>query len=140
MKLSKITDTMWRRHANPWSVWSRLLTTPLIYLPFWNRSWKQGLAIATWMMANPFLFPEPRNKQSWAARAIRGDRRWTRELPRDAGLGIQTAAVAAAAGGCYAAHRHRFWPTIASAVAVLACNVWFLDRMTRYGGGTRQEG
>ncbi len=73
MQLSKLTDAMWRRHANPWSIWTRLLSTPLTYVPFWNRSWRQGLGVAVWFAINPFLFPEPKDKDGWGARAIRGE-------------------------------------------------------------------
>lgn len=140
MKRSKLIDTMWRRHANPWSVWTRLLSTPLIYLPLWNRSWKQGLAVATWFATNPFLFPEPCNSRTWAARAIRGDRRWTKELPLDAALAIQVAAASTALGGLYAAYKHRLWLTAASAITVFICNVWFLNRMTTFGEEKQQNG
>jgi hypothetical protein len=26
-------DKTWERHSNPWSVWTRVLTYPLVYLP-----------------------------------------------------------------------------------------------------------
>ena len=35
-------ERTWERHSNPWSVWTRLLTNPLVYLPVWNRSWRQA--------------------------------------------------------------------------------------------------
>jgi hypothetical protein len=35
-----------KRHSNPLSVWTRILSHPLVYVPFWNRSWKQGAAVA----------------------------------------------------------------------------------------------
>jgi hypothetical protein len=46
------TEKSWKRHSNPWSVWTRVLTYPLVYLPLWNRSWKQGAAVAAWFAAN----------------------------------------------------------------------------------------
>jgi hypothetical protein len=29
-----LTEKTWKRHSNPWSVWTRTLTYPLVYLPF----------------------------------------------------------------------------------------------------------
>jgi hypothetical protein len=132
MNRAKISEAIWRRHANPWSVWTRLLSTPLVYVPFWNHSWSQGLAVATWLAANPFLFPEPKDKQSWSARAIRGEGRWMKERPRDASFVIQALGSAAAIGGLYSAYKRKLWPTVASAVVVMGCNAWFLNRMTEY--------
>lgn len=132
MNLSKLTDAMWRQHANPWSVWTRLLSTPLTYVPFWNRSWKQGLAVAAWFAVNPFLFPEPNDDDTWATRAIQGERQWAKDRPRDTSLAIQAAGSAAFVGGFYSAYKNKLWPTVGSAVVVIACNAWFLDRMTNY--------
>ncbi len=132
MKLSKLTDALWRRHSSPWSVWTRLLSTPLTYIPFWNRSWKQGLAVAGWFAANPFLFPEPTDEESWASKAIQGERRWAKERPPDTSFAIQALGSAAFLGGFYAAYKHKLGPTAMSAVVVIACNAWFLDRMTEY--------
>jgi hypothetical protein len=129
MAFSRISAAMWRRHANPWSGWTRLLTTPLIYVPFWNRSWRQGLAVGAWFAVNPFLFPEPEDQQSWTARAIRGEAQWVKERPLDASLLIQAVGSAAAVGGLFAGYRRKLWPTVASAAAVMACNAWFLNRM-----------
>ncbi|MCB0168470.1 MAG: hypothetical protein KDI79_29850 [Anaerolineae bacterium] len=45
MDFAKFSDAMWQRHAHPLSVWSRLLSTPLAFVPLWNRSWKQRLVV-----------------------------------------------------------------------------------------------
>lgn len=132
MNLQSIKAYLWKRHANPWSVWTRLLSAPLSYAPFWNRSWKQGIAVAGWFAVNPFLFPEPKNKKNWSAQAIRGEQQWARERPLDISFAIQTTGAAAFLGGFYFAYQRKLWPTVASAVAVIASNAWFLDRMTKY--------
>jgi hypothetical protein len=53
------TEQSWKRHSNPWSVWTRILSYPLAYVPVWNRSWKQGAAVGAWFTANPVIFPHP---------------------------------------------------------------------------------
>lgn len=32
-------DATWRRHANPWSVWTRFAAFPLLVLAIWSRVW-----------------------------------------------------------------------------------------------------
>nr|WP_238997445.1 DUF6653 family protein [Mycolicibacterium sp. CBMA 361] len=34
-----MTDAAWRRHANPWSVWTRFAAIPLMMLAIWSRVW-----------------------------------------------------------------------------------------------------
>ena len=52
-------EQTWKRHSNPWSVWTRVLTNPLVYVPVWNRSWRQVVSVGTWFLLNPRLFPPP---------------------------------------------------------------------------------
>ena len=30
-----MAEKTWEKHANPWSGWTRMITYPLLYLPFW---------------------------------------------------------------------------------------------------------
>jgi hypothetical protein len=132
----KLFDMMWRRHSNTWSVWSRLLSTPLAFVPFWNRSWRQGAAVAARFAINPFLFPEPKDTEAWGPRAIRGERRWVEERPFDASLIVQSAGAALFAGGFVAAYRRRLGWTTVCAAGVIATNAWFLNRMAMTYGAT----
>jgi hypothetical protein len=36
-QMSIMKEQTWERHSNPWSVWTRVLTNPLVYLPAWNQ-------------------------------------------------------------------------------------------------------
>lgn len=139
MPLSRLADTVWRRHANPLSIWTRLLSTPLLYLPFWNRCWKQGLGVAAWFAVNPVLFPEPEDPDAWGPRAIRGERQWARERPHDASFAVQSAGAVAASAGLYSAYKRRLAPTAGSAVVVMAGNAWFLDRRAKTYGVERYD-
>ena len=38
-KLFHMTDEVWQRHRNPWSVWTRYLGLPLLVDAIWNRLW-----------------------------------------------------------------------------------------------------
>ena len=38
--LMTMNDQTWKRHASPWSIWTRFFTvTPLISLAVWSRVW-----------------------------------------------------------------------------------------------------
>ena len=72
---------IWKRHSNPLSVWTRILSHPLVYVPFWNRRWKQGAGVAAWFAFDPVLFPEPEDDESWATRGVLGEELWTAKRP-----------------------------------------------------------
>jgi hypothetical protein len=71
------TEQSWKRHSNPWSVWTRILSYPLAYVPVWNRCWKQGALVGAWFTANPVIFPAPEDDSSWATRCVLGEQLWT---------------------------------------------------------------
>ncbi len=138
---------VWKRHSNPWSVWTRILSYPLVYVPVWNRSWKQGAAVAAWFAANPVLFPEAEGDEPWATRGVLGEELWTAERPRDLSMLINTASAAFFAGGLLATYRRRFWPMMLGAGAALLLKLWYIDRMVFYNeqhrdaaGGERSGG
>lgn len=55
--MSIMTEQTWKRHSNPLSVWSRVLTNPLVYEPVWNRSLLQAVPVGLWFALNPRLIP-----------------------------------------------------------------------------------
>jgi hypothetical protein len=38
-RLMSMDDRVWRRHANPWSGWTRVTALPLLVLAIWSRVW-----------------------------------------------------------------------------------------------------
>jgi len=38
-KLMGMDDAAWKRHANPWSVYTRFTCLPFIVLALWSRVW-----------------------------------------------------------------------------------------------------
>jgi hypothetical protein len=83
LNTATLVERAWKRHSNPFSVWTRLLSYPLVFVPFWNRSWNQGVAVAAWFAANPVLFSEPENRGAGATRAVLGEKLWMAERPLD---------------------------------------------------------
>ena len=130
--MAAFIERLWKRHSNPWSVWTRILSYPLVYVPFWNRNWKQGAAVAAWFAANPVLFPETKSDESWATRGVLGEQLWTAERPRDLSTLINSVSAAFFAGGLLATYRRRFWPMAFCAVVALLLKLWYIDRMTFY--------
>ena len=41
--LFRLDDEGWERHANPWSVWTRVATWPVLMLVLWSFHWFAGL-------------------------------------------------------------------------------------------------
>jgi hypothetical protein len=130
--MKRASQRTWRRHSNPWSVWTRILSYPLVYLPFWNRSLKQGVAVAVWFAANPVLFPAPEDNESWATRGVLGEELWTAERPRDLSTLLTAASAVFFAGGLLAAFNRRLRLMMLCAIAAYLLKLWYIDRMTFY--------
>lgn len=79
-KVFRMTDAVWERHANPWSVWTRFPCLPLLALGIWSRVWIGWLSvlpivlIVLWIWLNPRVFGKPSTTDYWASRAVMGER------------------------------------------------------------------
>ncbi len=78
--LFQMDERVWERHANPWSVWTRFATFPFLMLAIWSWHWIGWACLvpisllAAWLWLNPRIFPPPSSTQSWASRAVMGER------------------------------------------------------------------
>jgi hypothetical protein len=127
-----LTEKSWKRHSNPWSVWTRILSYPLAYVPVWNRSWKQGAVVGAWFTANPVIFPPPQDDSSWATRCVLGEQLWTAKRRRDFPMALSSASAVFFAGALLAAYKRRFWPLMFFGGTSYLLKLWFLDRMTLF--------
>lgn len=80
-RVMSMDDATWRRHANPWSVWTRMFTVlPLLALAIWSRVWIGAWALVpvalvlAWIWVNPRAFPEPTQFDTWASKGVLGER------------------------------------------------------------------
>ncbi len=93
LKLMSMSDEVWIRHANPWSVRTRILLFPLWFFALWSRVWIGWWAVApvgvmavlTWL--NPRIFRPYTDDKSWSTRGVLGERIFTRrrevQIPRE---------------------------------------------------------
>lgn len=78
-KLMSMSDEVWRRHANPWSGWTRILTFPLWFLAFWSWTWigwwclAPIIVLSAWTWLNPRIFKPFSDDRQWITRAVLGE-------------------------------------------------------------------
>ena len=67
ISVPRMTDDAWKRHANPWSVWTRFAAIPLMILAIWSRVWLGWwclvpvAAVIVWLWLNPHVFAPVEN-------------------------------------------------------------------------------
>jgi hypothetical protein len=140
--LFRMDEAAWERHANPWSVWTRIATWPFVMLVLWSFHWWGAWSLlplgvlAGWLWLNPRAFPPPSSTKTWAARAVMGERVYIlndlHPIPvyhRNAAtlLSVGSAVGALLLGaGLLAAEPTAF---LVGGLAVFLCKLWFIDRM-----------
>lgn len=141
-KLMSMDDATWRRHANPWSVWTRFTCLPLLVLALWSRQWLGWGALplfilaAAWTWYNPRAFPPPRSFAGWGSLATLGERVWLAKdrVSIDAHH-LRAANVLAALSAIglppliYGIWVYDVWATLAGICLTVLPKVWFCDRM-----------
>jgi len=139
----RMDDETWRRHANPWSVWTRFAAIPLLLLAIWSRDWigwwclAPLAAVVLWLIVNPSAFPPVEHPTSWAARGIYGEKIWLHQrdsLPHEQRRALRLLAIPGVAGiamvvwGLVALD---VWPTVFGATLVVLAQLWRIDRLAR---------
>jgi len=75
-----MSEEVWARHANPWSIWTRYATFPMLILSIWSRVWFGWWALIpifltlVWLWLNPRGFEKPSSTDNWASKAVLGRR------------------------------------------------------------------
>jgi hypothetical protein len=140
--LFRMTEEAWSRHANPWSVWTRVATFPLVLAAIWSRAWIGWWALApvgavvVWLWLNPRLFRPPRRTDNWASKATFGERVWLNRasVPIPAHHRRAATILSAISGAGFAAAMvgaAMFDPMSATSggVVCMLAKLWFCDRM-----------
>ena len=137
-----LDDETWIKHSNPWSVWTRFISLPLLSVAImsaWRIGWYSLIPVTVvlfWIWINPRFFAKPATTKNWASKAVLGERAWLRdkELPVPDHhrsvvklLGILTGAgLPFLVWGFY---QHSVWPITFGLTLVIVGKLWFLDRM-----------
>ncbi|HWI01338.1 MAG TPA: DUF6653 family protein [Propionibacteriaceae bacterium] len=135
-------DAAWQRHANPWSVYTRIPGPAALVAAIWTYTrlrWWSVIPVGVvclWLAVNPRVFPPPRSVDHWASRAALGEtfwagRRTTPVPPRhrvapNVLIGINCAGLPFIAWGLVA---RRGWIALFGLAVHMAGKIWFLDRM-----------
>lgn len=130
--LKRLTRKMFERHTNPWSAWTRLLSTPLVLLPFWTRSPRHAFIVGAWMLLNPVVFPRPEDDSAWATRAMLGEEMWIAERPLDGAMVVNAVATAFGIGGAVGALKRRPLAAALCTVAEVALLLVYWRLMSEY--------
>lgn len=132
----------WLRHANPWSVRTRLAAVPLFPLAVWARVWigwpgavAALLLVGLWLWLNVRLFAPASDDRRWETRAILGEKLWLdrrhRAIPRHHLrwiLRLNVGSAVAILPMAYGALAHEFWAAAFGACALVTGQLWALDR------------
>lgn len=127
---------VFRRHAHPFSAWSRLLSAPLLLVPLWTRRWWLYVPIGTWFAVNPVMTPPARDMSSFATRAILGEESWTRDPKSEPMiLALSGGASASLAGAMVAAYQRSKTGAVSGTGVFIVLTLWewklWADRFTR---------
>jgi hypothetical protein len=127
-----MSDVLWSRHANPWSVWTAVVAFPLIVLALYRRSRALFAAVLVLGPLNPLLFRPPADDRAWATRVVLGEQVWLDRgvLPsREAALAAASAPVFVATLG--AGVRRSRWGALGGSVLSILLMLIFFARMVR---------
>lgn len=140
--LMAMDGATWQRHANPWSVWTRIPLLTAVSLAVYFRAelglwlWPILGLVAIWTFVNPRAFPPPASTDSWATRGVLGERIWLdREavpIPRHHArwaLGLSLASGACLLPLAWGLIALDPWATAFGALGASAMKLWFVDRM-----------
>lgn len=141
-KAFRMDESTWQRHANPWSVYTRMATLPLLIMAVWSRAWWGWwalvpiLLVLLWIWLNPRLFPPPQSTDNWASKAVLGERVWLNRkavpVPKHHQILPNILSTIAALGGVvmiYGLVKLEIYPTLLGAVVAFLAKLWFVDRM-----------
>jgi len=140
--LMSMTPEVWARHANPWSVYSRIGGGTLVFFALWSpfwMGWWGGAAIAAavvWIWLNPRLFPPPERTDNWASQAVLGERLFlNRKSVAVPSHHVRVAMIATGLSLAFLALtvfgfvRGEFWLAFTAWHGAALAKVWFCDRM-----------
>lgn len=141
-KLMSMDEDSWQRHANPWSVYSRFTTLPILSVAFYSREWIGFYSLLPvimafiWIWLNPRLFDVPTSTDNWASMATFGERLYLNRqqvpIPRHHQrfcILLQTLSGVGVPFFIYSLYSLNIWLLVASNLWIMVFKAWFVDRM-----------
>lgn len=139
----RLDDTGWARHANPWSGWSRAITTlPLLVAAIWSRAWLEYWSLVPlglvlwWIWFNPRAFGPAKNDHAWITKGVLGERFWVDRtsvpVPERHRVVPNVLNIASLSGGpflIWGLTALELWPTLLGTVLIAGAKLWYIDRM-----------
>ena len=132
----------WLRHANPWSVYTRIPIPALLVAAVWSRQWLGWwclipvAVVIVWTIVNPRAFPPPRSLDHWASRAVLGEKYWgarkEHPIPSNHRVGPWVLTAINAAGVPFVIWglvTFDPWLTLFGLAVHMGGKIWFIDRM-----------
>lgn len=141
-KFMRMDDDTWLRHANPWSVYTRLSCLPLMALAIWSRVWigwwsLSALAVVLlWTWYNPRMASTSGDVNSWAYKGVMGERiflnRKLNPIPQHhQRMGYLLTALSMV--GVFLLGHGLYvlvgWEVISGLLLTIVAKLWFVDRM-----------
>ena len=140
-RMAGMDEQAWKRHANPWSVWTRFAAIPFLILAIWSRSWigwwaLMPLAVVLgWLWWNPHAFKPIEEPTAWSSKGIYGERLWLKDrsrVPADFMVAQRLWTAAGLVGLVllvWGLSALEIWPTVAGAAFVVYGQLWRIDRL-----------
>lgn len=140
-RLVGMSESGWKRHANPWSVWTRFAAIPLLILAIWSRTWFGWWAlvplavVVLWLWWNPHAFEPIEEPVAWSSKGIYGEWVWVQD-GSSVPPGFKVPQRLWTAGGLtgfallvWGLTALEVWPTVVGAAFVVQGQLWRIDRL-----------
>lgn len=141
-RMMGMDDATWARHANPWSVYSRMSAMPLLTIAILSRVWLGWWVlvplalVVLWIWWNPRAFSAPPDTESWAAQGVMGERvflnRKTTPIPKHHetwAYGLTWATASGVLPWIYGLWSVNLWAVTLGIALIVGGKIWFVDRM-----------
>jgi hypothetical protein len=127
-----LSEKTWKRHSNPWSGWTRVLTFPLMAVGlYFHNFWILALVVF-WAIINPMIFPEPKSIDNWMSKGVLGERLYYQQkkyLKKDLPTLLNVLNLPVALSFLYFAWNQEFLLMVYSGLLSCSLKFWFVDRM-----------
>lgn len=141
-KTFNLTGDNWLKHANPWSIWTRFATLPILILAIWSRVWLSWYSLipisilVIWLLINPTLFKKPKSLDNWGSKSVLGEKIWSerkkKSVPKHHYTPVLILTILQTIGGIIlfiGLWKLEIYLTIIGTITVYLTKMWFLDRM-----------